>query len=109
MELRDRGRTVARELRVPAEYKGRQIGWQRLDIVVDHRLVVDVKATEILRSHARRQRLSSLTATQLEVGLLLHVGPKPHFHRLIQSNERCSAATMYPRGPRGPRYCSSTG
>ena len=87
LELRDRGHTVVRELRVPVEYKGHQIGWQRLDIVVDHRLILEVKATEILPPNARRQLLSYLSATQLELGLVLHFGPKPHFYRQINSND----------------------
>lgn len=86
LELRDRGHTVEREVRVPVEYKGHQIGWQRLDIVVDHHLVLEVKATEILPPNARRQLLSYLSATQLELGLVLHFGPKPRFFRIIQSN-----------------------
>ena len=87
IELRERGHVVERELRVPVEYKRRRIGWQRLDLVVDHRLVVEVKATELLAPHARRQLLSYLSATPLEVGLLLHFGPKPHFYRLVNSND----------------------
>ena len=86
MELRERGHTVEREVRVPVEYKGHQIGWQRLDMVVDHSLVVEVKATELLPPHARRQLLSYLSATRLELGLLLYFGPNPYFYRLVNTN-----------------------
>jgi GxxExxY protein len=84
-ELRARGHVVEREVRVPVEYKGHPLGWQRLDLVVDDRVVVEIKASELLPPHARRQLLSYLVATPFEVGLLLHFGPKPHFCRLVDS------------------------
>jgi hypothetical protein len=35
-----------------------------------------------------RQVYNYLRATNLEVGLLLHFGPRPNFYRLISSNRR---------------------
>ncbi len=57
-ELRARGHAVAREVRVPVTYKGIALGWQRLDMVIDERVIVEVKATESLSPSARRQLLS---------------------------------------------------
>ncbi len=85
IELRRRGHLVAREVRVPVFYKGTELGWQRLDMVVDGRLVVEIKASEALPPTARRQLIAYLAATHLQVGLLLHFGPNPRFFRLIHS------------------------
>jgi GxxExxY protein len=83
-ELNDRGHDVVRELTVEVIYKGEPIGCQRLDLVVDRRLVVEVKSTRILSPTATRQLYNYLHATQLEVGLLLHFGPEPQFYRVVR-------------------------
>ena len=81
-ELLARGHVVARELSVAVTYKGAPIGWQRLDLVVDERLVVEVKSTRILHPAATRQLYNYLHATRLRIGLLLHFGPEPQVHRV---------------------------
>ena len=55
-------------------------------MVIDGKLVVEVKSTEYLHLGSRRQLLSYLKGTNLEIGLLLHFGPEPKFHRLIHPN-----------------------
>ncbi len=85
-ELRDRGHGVGREVYVPVKYRGVELGRQRLDMVVDEKVVVEAKATEILHPNASRQLFAYLRATRLEVGLLLHFGPRPRFHRVVCLN-----------------------
>jgi GxxExxY protein len=82
-ELRARGHRVGREVAVTVFYKGDPLGHHRLDMVVDERLVVEVKSTVVLPGIAGRQLYNYLRSTQLKVGLLLHFGPKPTFHRLV--------------------------
>jgi GxxExxY protein len=86
-ELRARGHHVGREVPVEVSYEGAVLGVQRLDMVVDHKLVVEVKSTELLHPMAKRQLLNYLRGTSLELGLLLHFGPQPRFHRVIHTNE----------------------
>lgn len=86
-ELRARGHRVGREVYVPATFRGAELGRQRLDLVVDEKVVVEAKATEILHPNASRQLFAYLRATKLEVGLLLHFGPKPRFHRVVWLND----------------------
>src|SRR5262249_4687882 len=78
-ELRARAHTVARELAVYVTYKGKKIATQRLDVVVDRKLVLEVKSTRDLHKSSIRQLQNSLRAIDLEVGLLLHFGPEPQF------------------------------
>jgi GxxExxY protein len=87
-ELRARGHGVAREVGITVRYEGDILGQQRLDMVVDGKLVVEVKATELLHASARRQVINYLRCTNLELGLLLHFGPAPKFYRLIFTNDR---------------------
>ena len=85
-DLRERGHAVAREVSVPIFHRGRELTRQRLDMVVDGRLVVETKSTFTLHPTALRQLHSYLRASRLEVGLLLHFGPSPKFHRVISPN-----------------------
>ena len=44
-ELRSRGHQVRREVGVCVMYKGEELAYQRLDMIIDHVLVVEVKST----------------------------------------------------------------
>ena len=87
-ELLGRGHRVAREVEVRVAYKGHDLAGQRIDMIVDEKLVIEVKSTHQLPSISTRQVFNYLKATNLEVGLLLHFGPQPKFYRLICSNSR---------------------
>ncbi|HVX41804.1 MAG TPA: GxxExxY protein [Gemmatimonadaceae bacterium] len=82
-ELTRRGHAVGREVAVPVYYDGEILAYQRMDLVVDGRLVLEVKATEFLHKDAPRQLLNYLRSTDLQVGLVLHFGREPKFHRVI--------------------------
>lgn len=98
-ELRCRDHTVGREVRVPVFYRGIEIATERFDLIVDGRVVVEVKSTETLPRVALRQLSGYLRSTYLEVGLVLHFGPeKPEFRRVI-----CDNAHKAHRGRSAPR------
>ena len=84
-ELKRRGHGVAREVRVQIYYKGEVIGLQRIDMIVDTRLVVEVKSTHDLSKSSHRQVLSYLRGSRLQLALLLHFGPDAKFYRIISS------------------------
>ena len=87
-ELVERGHRVAREVSVQVHYKGHILAVQRIDMIVDERLVVEAKSCVELPGVAQRQLLNYLRATTLEVGLILHFGLEPKFHRLVSSNRK---------------------
>ena len=87
-ELELRGVTAEREAAVDVWYKGRRVGVFRADLLVERRVVVEVKASDSLADAARNQLRTYLRASDLEVGLLLHFGPTPSFHRVLLTNDR---------------------
>lgn len=87
-ELRSRNHDVGREFGAPIFYKGEPLCNCRLDMVVDNKLIVEVKSTEILPATALRQLQNYLRSTDFEVGLLLHFGPEPKFYRRILTNDQ---------------------
>jgi GxxExxY protein len=106
-ELHDRGHDVGREVSVPVLYKGEEVARQRLDMIVDGKLIVEIKSTRILHEGSVRQVVNYLRATNLEVGLLLHFGPRPRFYRVICTNPMPrtphSPSPRSPSPPRSPR------
>jgi GxxExxY protein len=87
-ELRARGHEVAREVGVRIFYKGEELAYQRLDMVIDGKIVVEKKATARLHAGAPRQVYNYLKATNIEVGLLLHFGREANFYRIVRSNDQ---------------------
>ena len=87
-ELRDRGHHVDREVRVIVYYKSEPIAVQIIDMVVDGKVVVEVKASAEVRAAWGRQLQNYLRATDLEVGLLLHFGLEAKFHRVVELRSR---------------------
>jgi GxxExxY protein len=87
IEFRERGIQYIREMPLVVEYKGRPVGSYRADFFIEGRLVVEVKATSKLADTDKRQLLHYLRATNQEIGLLLHFGPKAEFHRVFHSRE----------------------
>ena len=85
--LRARGHDVAREYGARISFKGEYLCSYRLDMVVDGKLIIEIKATDQLPSTALRQLNNYLKSTDLELGLLLHFGPEPKFYRRILQNE----------------------
>ncbi len=86
-ELIAREHKVTREVKVQVFYRGRVVAYQRIDMIVDDCIVVEIKAGDLLSPTSRSQLMNYLKATRFEVGLLLYFGPKPRFERLISSNQ----------------------
>ena len=83
VELQLRGHRCAREGLVEVKYKGVSVGNYRYDLLVEERVLVEVKSGDGLPATAKRQLRNYLRGTGLEVGLLLHFGPEPKFHRCV--------------------------
>ena len=81
-----RGHRVAREVKIPVRFDGETIGYHRADMIVDDKVMVEAKTSVRLHGSAISQVLSYLRATRLEVGLVLHFGPKATCRRVASRN-----------------------
>ena len=79
--MHQKGLRVEREYPVIVTFRDRQIGFHRVDMLVERRVIVEIKSTQRLAEIARRQLRTYVKALGLELGLLLHFGPAPHFYR----------------------------
>jgi GxxExxY protein len=62
----------ARQVAIDLQYKGRQVGEGRLDLLIENQLVVELKAVDTLAPIHTAQVLSYLKATNRSLGLLIN-------------------------------------
>ena len=72
VELQHLGIPFVRQVPVELGYRGVSVGESRLDLLVDRRLVLELKAVEKLLALHEQQLLSYLKVTGLRVGLLIN-------------------------------------
>ena len=86
LEMEARGVPHERQKEVDVIYKGHVIKGQKIDVLVAHQVVVELKAVARLPDVATAQTLSYLKATGLRRALLLNFGEK----RLVDGVKRIS-------------------
>jgi len=69
-------------------YEGELVGEHSADILVDKKVIVELKAVKSLIQDHHAQLLNYLKATDIEVGLLLNFGPRPEISRKVFDNFR---------------------
>ena len=77
---------VQRQVEIDVKYKDKIIKGQRLDILVEEKVVVELKSVSKLPEVAMVQTLSYLKATGLKLALLINFGEK----KLISGIKRIS-------------------
>jgi len=89
VELRKDGLKFQSQRPVTVKYKGFQVGEYIADIIVEDKLLLELKALSTLCSSHDAQVMNYLKATNLSVGLLLNFGrPKLGIKRIVwQHNE----------------------
>jgi GxxExxY protein len=72
-ELKESGFSVTRQVIVPISYKGNSLdAVYRPDVVVEHRVIVEIKAVDRLASVHEAQLLTYMRHTGIHTGLLLN-------------------------------------
>ena len=74
VELKKLGFEVQSEVAIPVDYHGIRVGDYRADIIVDARLILELKAVTALNKRHEAQVVNYLTATGINDGLLLNFG-----------------------------------
>jgi len=86
--LRQLNHAVKQQYPVTVYFEGIIVGEYFADVLVDDKVIVELKAAEGIAKEYEAQLLNYLRATDIEVGLLLNFGKKPEFRRKVYSNER---------------------
>ena len=88
--LADAGIHVRRQHPISVWFRRQEIGFFRADLLINDRIIVEIKRARRIHSRHKAQLYNALKATRIELGLLLNFGPKPTFQRLILTNDRKS-------------------
>ena len=86
VELRAMGITVVRQQAISVSYRDQEVGQYFADLLVEDRVIVELKAAETICKEHEYQLINYLKATGIEVGLLLNFGTKPQVKRKIFTN-----------------------
>ena len=88
IELRKENIPAAAQSPVKVCYEDEIIGEYFADILVENKIILEIKAAKNLLEDNEAQLLNYLKATEIEVGLLLNFGPKPEVRRRAFDNSR---------------------
>ena len=88
--LRKRGFEVQQQEPVAVYFEGELVGEYNADLIVNRKVIVELKSVETFHNRHEVQLLNYLRATPIEVGLLMNFGEKPAFKRRIFTNDRKS-------------------
>ncbi|MFL9830249.1 GxxExxY protein [Flavobacterium sp. ARAG 55.4] len=87
-ELIARGYKVEAQKQIKVYFKQQLVGDYIADLLVENKVIVELKACELLMNVHVAQTMNYLKATEIEVGLLLNFGEEPEFKRFIYTNDR---------------------
>jgi len=88
IELKREGILAVSQSPIKVFYDGEVIGEYYADILVDNKVIVEIKAAKRLVEENEAQLLNYLKATDIEVGLLLNFGTEPEVKRKAFDNTR---------------------
>jgi GxxExxY protein len=83
-ELSNRGMKVETEKMIDLKYRDKKVGTHRLDLVVEDKVVVELKAVERFSIHHRAQLTSYLKASGYKLGILVNFSKsKVEYRRVL--------------------------
>ena len=83
--LREAGYKVDREAQFKIEFHGKIIGRYRADLIVNDKVIVEVKCARALDPTHSAQLLNYLRVSGLQVGLVLNLGRRAEIKRVASS------------------------
>lgn len=88
IELKAAGLEAINQYPVNVFYEEEIVGEYFADIMIENKVIVELKAKEKLCSDHEVQLVNYLKGTELEVGLLMNFGKEPKIKRRIFTNDR---------------------
>ena len=83
-ELNIAGLKYESEKKIPVQYKGIEVGYYAADIIVEDKVILELKAQKQLTKAHEAQVLNYLKATEIKIGLLINfTHPKSEVKRYV--------------------------
>ncbi len=90
--LRERGLKVDQQKELKVKFRDVIVGDYRTDLIIDDKIIIEIKAVSKLIKAHEAQLIHYLKATGIEVGMLLNFGDSPEFKRMIFSKNKKGSA-----------------
>ena len=88
VELEDRGLSAERQKRIKLTYKGRPVGIYIPDIIVEDKVLMELKSKPVLLDTDRQQFWNYLKGSEYKVGFLVNFGNKIEIIRRVYDRAR---------------------
>ncbi len=82
------GLSVERQKNISVFFRSKNIGDFKTDLIVNEKVIIELKAVRVIDSSHEAQLMNYLKATNIEVGLLLNFGRKTEFKRFVFDNKK---------------------
>lgn len=87
-ELKSKGLKVEAQKQIKVYFKNQLVGEYFADLLIEDKVIVELKACELLMNAHIAQIMNYLKATEIEVGLVLNFGEEPEFKRIVYTNNK---------------------
>lgn len=83
IELKENNLSTIRQKQINVYYKNNLVGEYKSDIIIENKILIEIKAVSKLIPDHEAQLINYLKATKLKIGLLVNFGNKLEFIRRI--------------------------
>jgi len=87
-ELKSKGLKVEAQKQIKVYFKNQLVGEYFADLLIEDKVIVELKACELLMNAHVAQTMNYLKATKIEIGLVLNFGEEPEFKRIVYTNDK---------------------
>jgi GxxExxY protein len=88
-ELRLRGILFQHPVELPVTYKGDLVGIYKADLIVDNKIILEIKGISSLNASHQAQALPYLSATGLQLAILINFGMSSlEYRRVVKSENK---------------------
>jgi GxxExxY protein len=87
IRLSDAGFQVVQQQSIRVVFDGQVVGNFAADIIVDRKVILEIKTAKMISDSHKKQLTNYLRATDAQVGLVLNFGPEATFSRSIFTND----------------------
>lgn len=87
LELSKNNLQFEKEKKINVFYDNEVVGEYYADLLIENKVIVEIKAAELLKEEFEYQLVNYLKATKIQVGLILNFGKKAEIKRKIFNKE----------------------
>ncbi len=79
--LRNKGLKVRKQYPLTVYFQGKKVGYFKVDLIVNDKILIELKAVAQLSKEHEAQIINYLKATEINFGLLMNFGDETEFKR----------------------------